>query len=63
VEEFRPARPVFRAATGAVMRDATLTKNIDDSVRHHWARNLAVTFVTEHLGTRFHYQQDAGQMA
>jgi hypothetical protein len=45
------------------MRAATLMKNSDDSGEHHWARNLAVTSVTEHLGTRFHYQQDAGQLA
>jgi hypothetical protein len=49
--------------TGAVVLAATLTKCVDDSAEHHWARNLGVIVVTEHFGTRFHYRQDAGQLA
>ena len=65
VEKIRSARPVPSDARAARLceRPHDVDEMRDDSARHHWARNLAVTFVTEHLRTRFHYQQDAGQLA
>ncbi|MFZ1932339.1 MAG: hypothetical protein WCB27_20135 [Thermoguttaceae bacterium] len=42
-----------RVPSGAVVRDATLTKHTDDSVEHHWARNFAVTSVTSIWGHVF----------